>query len=92
MSDIVGRANCGCHYHAEQGIPCEHDLDLLKFPVWGTQGGGIVRDAGAGRYTFIVAPERSTGLNVGDAMPGEWSLIPANRQAREEDGLWDPYL
>ena len=21
-------ANCGCVYHAEQGVPCEHDLAL----------------------------------------------------------------
>jgi hypothetical protein len=24
--DIVGKAQCGCVYHAEEGIPCEHDL------------------------------------------------------------------
>lgn len=26
--DIVGKANCGCVYHAEEGIPCEHDIAL----------------------------------------------------------------
>lgn len=23
---VAGRASCGCVYHAEDGIPCEHDL------------------------------------------------------------------
>jgi hypothetical protein len=26
---VIGKANCGCVYHAEQGIPCQHDLALL---------------------------------------------------------------
>jgi|GEM_PF-5650741 len=25
---IAGQAQCGCVYHAEQGIPCEHDKAL----------------------------------------------------------------
>lgn len=25
---LAGRADCGCVYHAEEGIPCEHDLAL----------------------------------------------------------------
>lgn len=29
-SHIVGQANCGCTYHAEQGIPCNHDMSLLS--------------------------------------------------------------
>lgn len=28
IRDCVGKANCGCVYHAEDGIPCEHDLEL----------------------------------------------------------------
>lgn len=27
---LAGQANCGCHYHAEDGIPCEHDLALAR--------------------------------------------------------------
>ncbi len=27
---IVGIANCGCWYHAEDGVPCEHDLKLAE--------------------------------------------------------------
>lgn len=30
---VAGKANCGCVYHAEDGIPCEHDLALLGPPV-----------------------------------------------------------
>lgn len=30
--EIAGRANCGCVYHAEQGIPCKHDLELAGLP------------------------------------------------------------
>jgi len=30
MEDIVGIASCGCVYHAEEGIPCEHDIALAK--------------------------------------------------------------
>jgi hypothetical protein len=29
-SKVVAKANCGCVYHAEEGIPCEHDLALLE--------------------------------------------------------------
>jgi|GEM_PF-6503272 hypothetical protein len=29
---VIGKANCGCVYHAEQGIPCQHDLALLVRP------------------------------------------------------------
>ena len=28
LAHLVARADCGCVYHAEQGIPCEHDLAL----------------------------------------------------------------
>jgi hypothetical protein len=24
-------ANCGCVYHAEQGIPCKHDVEIAMF-------------------------------------------------------------
>lgn len=28
--ESCGKAKCGCVYYAEQGIPCRHDLALLK--------------------------------------------------------------
>lgn len=27
---VVGKAKCGCHYHAEEGIACEHDIALAR--------------------------------------------------------------
>lgn len=30
---VVGQAKCGCVHHAEEGIPCEHDLALLKSEI-----------------------------------------------------------
>ena len=57
-----------------------------NFPVFGTQGGGLVReiktDKGYG-YIFVEAPPEGMGLGVGDFMPEQWDIIPANRQARE---------
>jgi hypothetical protein len=54
-----------------------------SFPVWGTQGGGLVREVGANQYIFIEKPD-CPGLDVGDYMPPEWGIIPANTQASEE--------
>jgi hypothetical protein len=28
LKSVVGQARCGCVYHAEEGIPCSHDIDL----------------------------------------------------------------
>jgi hypothetical protein len=27
--EVAGRAQCGCVYHAEEGVPCVHDLELV---------------------------------------------------------------
>ncbi len=51
-----------------------------KFPVWGTQGGGLVREAN-GMYIFLEKPD-CPGLDVGDEMPEEWGIVPANTHAR----------
>ncbi len=52
------------------------------FPVWGTQGGGLVREIGkSGVYQFVEAPDASMSLRVGDTMPAEWSIAPANTAA-----------
>lgn len=53
------------------------------FPIWGTQGGGIVRESGSG-YIFVTKPD-CPDLDIGDAMPDEWGLIPANDLATEEE-------
>jgi hypothetical protein len=71
-----------------------------NFPVFATQGGGLVReiktDSGF-KYIFVEAPPQGMGLGIGDFMPEQWDLIPANQQARDaindeqfgEDDLFD---
>ena len=56
-----------------------------KFPVYGTQGGGFVREVSKNpyRYMFVEKPN-CPGLDVGDFMPEGWDLIPANQAARDE--------
>ncbi|OHA20743.1 MAG: hypothetical protein A2849_01665 [Candidatus Taylorbacteria bacterium RIFCSPHIGHO2_01_FULL_51_15] len=54
------------------------------YPVWGTQGGGLVRQMGK-NYIFVEKPD-CPGLDVGDFMPEEWGIIPANSSARKEIG------
>lgn len=62
-----------------------------NFPVWGTQGGGLVREISQNpyRYVFVEAPPEGMGLGVGDFKPDEWDIIPANRQARDQ--IMDEY-
>ena len=52
------------------------------YPVFGTQGGGLVRQQGE-RYVFV-EPVPECGLDVGDTMPDMWGVIPANDQARRQ--------
>ncbi len=54
-----------------------------NFPVWGTQGGGLVKRDGD-HYTFVEPPANFPGINVGDTMHPEWGLAPANEHARAE--------
>lgn len=58
-----------------------------SFPVWGTQGGGLVREAAPNVYVFVEAPDDFMGLGVGDTMPSEWGIAPANRKAVVQN--WD---
>lgn len=56
-----------------------------SYPVFYTQGGGLVREIktnGGFLYIFVEAPREYMGLQVGDVMPQEWDLIPANDLAR----------
>ena len=53
-----------------------------NFPVWGTQGGGLAREAN-GKYIFVTKPD-CPGLDVGDEVPQEWDLQPANELARNQ--------
>ena len=54
-----------------------------QFPVWGTQGGGIVREAGLGRYIFVEAPKDFPNLHEGDTMPEEWGISAGNNLAKD---------
>ncbi len=53
-----------------------------NYPVYGTQGGGLVRYIGS-TAIFITKPD-CPGLDIGDEMPSEWDTIPANDLARNE--------
>lgn len=51
-----------------------------NFPVFGTQGGGLVREVGPNHYVFVEKPD-CPGLDVGDVMPEEWGIAAANNAA-----------
>jgi len=55
---------------------------VYDYPVFATQGGGLVREVGKNTYVFVEQPD-CPGLEVGDVMPSEWDLAPANQQARD---------
>ena len=57
-----------------------------NYPVWRTQGGGLVREVG-GKYIFVEKPLKFHNLNVGDEMPAEWSTLAENGLARQQE--WD---
>ena len=53
-----------------------------NYSVWATQGGGLVREVN-GTYIFVEKSD-CPGLDVGDEMPVEWGIIPANSYARND--------
>jgi len=61
-----------------------------NYLVWGRQGGGLVWQVN-GTYIFVEKPD-CPGLDVGDEMPEEWGVIPANTHARDEmdKAEWGP--
>jgi hypothetical protein len=52
------------------------------FPVYATQGGGVARKSGK-LFIFVEAPN-CPGLDVGDAVPEEWDIVPINDAAKHE--------
>lgn len=58
------------------------NAEEYNFPVWGTQGGGLVRSVGD-KFIFVTKSD-CPGLDIGDEMPEEWGIIPANQLARDE--------
>ena len=70
----------------------QSDFDTAEkynFPVFATQGGGLVREVGE-VCIFVEAPPEGVGLTVGDIMPKEWGIVAANDAARRQldDELW----
>jgi len=55
---------------------------MRNYPVYGTQGGGLAREVN-GVFIFIEQPD-CPGLQVGDEVPCEWDLQPANNLAQEK--------
>lgn len=59
----------------------------FPFAVWGTQGGGLV--GWVGGYYVFVTDSGCPGFKVGDVMPMEWGVEPANGAARDEEFVRD---
>lgn len=65
------------------------NLETLSFPVWGTQGGGLARRNDGGLFVWYELPDWAGGhMHIGDPVPDEWDLAPANHLARSE--MYDP--
>jgi len=54
-----------------------------NFPVYGTQGGGLARNV-EGKFIFVEKPD-CPGLSVGDEVPEQWDIIPANQLAKDSE-------
>ena len=68
-------------------LPTASELDTLDFPVWGTQGGGLARRDRDLGYVWFVLPDwypqhPELKYRVGDPIPQQWDIIPANEAAR----------
>jgi hypothetical protein len=56
----------------------------MSNPVYGTQGGGIAERIGD-NYYFVEAPNACFGLEVGDKVPEQWDIQPANSKATRNE-------
>ena len=52
-----------------------------SFPVYGTQGGGLVQEVGKNCYVWVEPPD-GFDFKEGDLMPEEWGIAPANEIAK----------
>jgi len=59
-----------------------------NFPVFGTQGGGLVREVN-NTFIFVEPPPDFPNLTTGSEMPEEWGIVPANALAQNLE--WDEY-
>lgn len=67
----------------EENTMADNQLEY-NFPVYGTQGGGLVREVGE-KFIFVEAPPDFQNLTVGSEMPDEWGTVPANELARQHE-------
>lgn len=51
----------------------------FSFAVWRTENGGLVRKRGED-YVFVEMPN-CLKFEIGDVMPDEWDITPANDEA-----------
>jgi hypothetical protein len=73
----------------ELGIELETcEMTKYAFPVYGTQGGGLARKDGD-KFFFVEAPDEIMNLKVGDEVPHEWGIVPANEHAHNEEYALD---
>jgi len=61
-----------------------------NFPVYSTEFGGLVRETKEA-FIFLEKPKVS-GYEIGDKMPWDWTLIPANEAARIEKAIDECYI
>lgn len=104
-ASIARMANCGCVYQAEQGIPCEHDLELYsaklvkrateKTPVYCEDFAifgtqfGGLARAWGDQYLVFIKKPDCSGLDVGDKVPDDWSIAPVNHRAKALAAFWE---
>jgi hypothetical protein len=55
-----------------------------KFPVYGTQGGGLAKFVGR-TLVWVEVPAAFPHFCVGTPIPDEWDYQPANEAARNAD-------
>lgn len=65
---IAGKANCGCYYHAEKGIPCEHDRalaavapDAMSLPMGHRDRAALIATSHAVRESYCAATAKAPG-------------------------------
>lgn len=75
MYNIQVKAQESNVHQGDTGMQREYN-----YPVFGTQGGGLVREVGPNHYIFVEKPD-CPGLDVGDDMPEEWGIAAANNAA-----------
>lgn len=61
--------------------------DEYPYPVFHTQGGGLVREVGE-RMIFVERPPDFPNIDIGDEIPAEWGIHAANQLAHDRAEEW----